>query len=228
MRNGQAFRGTALSWFDRRNARVELWQDGRSTAISGRPGDRPAIQLDDVAEGLAVLVYESTLSTLTYEDFGKVRHFAEQKDLSDMLERHAERGLPEDRVREAYTRFSKALVAVGDAEGFDTETGLETEFVALTNPYTDDLGAGMRVRLLYRQAPRADVQVEVFDRAPDGSVTTTRLRTDADGVATIPVAPGHAYQIDSVVLREPAADLAEAENVMWESLWANMTFAVPE
>jgi hypothetical protein len=85
----------------------------------------------------------------------------------------------------------------------------------------------MPVRVLYRGAPRADEQVEIFEKAADNSVTVSTVRTDAGGVAVIPVKPGFTYMLDSVVLREPEAALAAELDVVWESLWANLTFAVP-
>ena len=99
---------------------------------------------------------------------------------------------------------------------------METEFVALSNPYTDPPGEGMPVRLLYRDAPRADAPVEVFARAPGGTVTRSVMRTDAQGEVTIPVAPGHDYLLNAVVLR-----LLEDRREVWETLWASLTFHVP-
>ena len=58
-------------------------------------------------------------------------------------------------------------------------------------------------------------------------MTVFTLKTDAEGRATVPVKPGYRYMLDSVVLREPAPDLAAGRDVVWESLWANLTFAVP-
>jgi len=48
------------------------------------------------------------------------------------------------------------------------------------------------------------------------------------GVALVPVLAGHAYMLDAVVLREPSAVLAEQTGAVWETLWANLTFAVPK
>jgi hypothetical protein len=45
-------------------------------------------------------------------------------------------------------------------------------------------------------------------------------------VATVPVTAGHAYMLDAVVLREPEG--VSNPGALWESLWANLTFAVPE
>ena len=66
-------------------------------------------------------------------------------------------------------------------------TGMETEFVALSNPYAADFDGTMQVQLLLSGAPRADAQVEVLHRAPDGSVDVTLHRTDDQGQAAIPV-----------------------------------------
>jgi len=68
----------------------------------------------------------------------------------------------------------------------------------------------------------------VFEKAPDGAVAVSTITTDGDGRALIAVRPGHRYMLDSVVLREPSAEVAEATGAVWESLWANLTFAVPE
>ncbi|MGR3640587.1 MAG: DUF4198 domain-containing protein, partial [Alterinioella nitratireducens] len=61
----------------------------------------------------------------------------------------------------------------------------------MANPYTDDLSDGFPVLVLLEGEPRADVQVELFDRDPDGEVTVTLHRTDAEGRAVLPVEPGH-------------------------------------
>jgi hypothetical protein len=86
----------------------------------------------------------------------------------------------------------------------------------------------MTVELRYQGAPRVDAQVEVFDRAPDDTVTITLHRTDAAGLATVPVLAGHEYLFDAVVLRR-APDPGDDPNApVWETLWAALTFAVPE
>jgi uncharacterized GH25 family protein len=138
------------------------------------------------------------------------------------------RSLPRDDFSEAYTRYSKTLIGVGNSAGADRRTGMETEIVALTNPYADNLNGGMRVQVFYRTDARADAQIEVFRKAPDDSVEVTTLRTDKAGVAVIPVLAGHAYMLDAVVLREPSAALARQTGAVWETLWANLTFAVPK
>ena len=84
------------------------------------------------------------------------------------------------------------------------------------------------MRLLYQGGPRADAQIEIFERDARGAVTITTLRTDSAGEARIPVKPGHDYLLDAVVLREPAPDLAAEHDAVWETLWAALTFGVPQ
>ena len=83
------------------------------------------------------------------------------------------------------------------------------------------------MQLFYQSGQRADEQVEIFERAPSGAVTVSTTRTNADGIATIPVQSGHDYMLDAVVLREPTSQRAEQTGAAWETLWANLTFHVP-
>ncbi len=200
---------------------------GAPVAVPGRMGDAPAIVTDAGAEGLVMLIYQSTPSTLTYSEREKFDAFVTHKDLGVVAAAHTARGLPDTGIKEVYTRYSKALVAVGHGQGQDRALGLETELVALKNPYTDAMDQGMPVLLTYQGAPRADAQIEVFEKAPDGAVTVFTIRTDGAGHGVVPVTPGHVYMLDAVVLREPDAGLAAQTGAVWESLWANLVFAVP-
>ena len=105
---------------------------------------------------------------------------------------------------------------------------METEFVALTNPYTDDLTHGFSVQLLYQNQPRANAQIEIFERSPDKKVTISYQQADGQGKAVIPVKAGYTYLLDGVVLREPFAENAKDFNAVWETLWASLTFKVPQ
>lgn len=225
--NGENFEGTRLPYLPQRFRHFIVMTDGRSVQVPGRPGDTPALNMTAQTEGLNVVAYQSTASTITYAEWAKFQKFATHKDFPDIRARHDARGLPESDFKEAYTRFSKSLIGVGNSVGQDRRVGLETELVALTNPYTDNMAGGMRVQLFYGQNVRADEQVEVFAKAPDGSVTVTYVRTNGDGIATVPVQPGYAYQLDAVVLREPVPAIADSTGAAWETLWANLTFSVP-
>ncbi|TMM55590.1 DUF4198 domain-containing protein [Sulfitobacter sabulilitoris] len=227
LRNGQEFEGISLAYFPNRFTRFDIAIGDLMGPVPGRLGDQPALRMGLPGEGLAIAVYEATPSIVTYTEWDKFVDFAAHKDFPDAVADHEAAGYSKEKFTERYTRHVKTLVAVGAGAGQDRAFGLETEFVALTNPYTPGFDGQMRVALTYEGAPRADAQIEVFDRAPDDSVTITTTRTDARGEATIAVAPGHDYLFDAVVLR-PAPDAgAAAEGPVWETLWAALTFAVP-
>lgn len=227
--NGQEFAGTKIPYLPRAFANFLMFTDANTAArVTGRAGDLPALQQNPLGEGLNVVAYQARPSAITYEEWEKFQNFVDHKDFGDVLSRHQARGLQEEGFAESYSRYSKTLIGVGNSEGADTRMGLTTEFVALTNPYTDDLSDGMQVQLFYLNEPRPDVQVEVFEKAADLSVEIALYRTDENGIAAIPVKPGYSYMVDHVVLREPSAQMAETMGVVWETLWANMTFAVPQ
>ncbi|WP_432816888.1 DUF4198 domain-containing protein [Sulfitobacter sp. JB4-11] len=227
-RNGEGFEGTTLSYFDQRSTRFEMIVNGDTTKLTPRPGDKPAFTLPDgTPDGLIIVAHETTSSSLTYRDWEKFLKFAAHKDFADAGADHIAAGWPQDKFKESYTRHIKALMTLGDGAGSDQTVGMATEFTALTNPYAPDFDGQMQVALTYQDAPRPDAQVEVFDRAPDDTVTITLHRTDADGRATIPVTPGHEYLFDAVVLRPADNPDADPEQPLWETLWAALTFKVP-
>lgn len=224
-RVGENFKGSAYSYLERNTARFEVVMGGQSFDHGAVIGDRPALSRSVPGQGLAIVVHETTDSALTYRDWAKFVNFVESKDLGDALTRHQDRGLPETGFIETYRRYAKSLIAVGHGDGVDQNMGLDTEIIALANPFAPSLGDTLPVKVLLYGTPRADAQVEVFERQPDGSVTAFLRRTNGDGVAILPVKPGHEYQVDSVVLE--ARDTTDALSAVWHSMWANLTFAVP-
>jgi uncharacterized GH25 family protein len=227
LRVGQEMKGLALSFLPQGIARFEVVQGDTIRAVDGRMGDNPALQMTAGTDGLAIIVHETTDSILTYDDFAVFQRFVAHKDFRTALADHAARGLPEAGFRETYRRHAKSLVAVGSGAGADRAIGLKIEIVALANPYTDDLAAGLPVQVLLDGAPRADTQVEVFETAPDASVQITRYRTDAEGKVTVPVQPGREYLVDNVDLRALPND-DPAAGPVWHSDWASLTFRTPD
>lgn len=219
-RNGENLEGVALPYFERRSVRFERVLGDLREPVLPRSGDNPAFVWSAPEDGLLVIAHETTPSKITYKEWAKFEAFAAHKDFPDIRARHIARGLPEDNFTETYTRHVKVLVGVGTGHGADMALGLETEFVALANPYTDDMSDGFPVRLLYEGAPRSGALIEVFARGPDGSVQVSTTRTDDAGEARIAVTPGTEYFLDAVVLR-PAP---EGETAVWETLWAGLGF----
>ncbi|MFO7724692.1 MAG: DUF4198 domain-containing protein [Oceanipulchritudo sp.] len=226
--NGENFKGPKVPYAPRHFIRFEQVSGERSRPVRGRPGQTPALRERPLDEGLLILVYTSRPDRADYATFEELLAFAEHKDFAGFEKRHRARDLPTTEIGEVYTRYAKSLVAVGTGSGEDRHLDLETELVALANPYTDELGDTLPVKAFYAGSPRPNARVELFEKAPDGRVSVTRHRTDASGVAHLPVKPGHAYLADAVVLREPGPELARSHDAAWETLWASLTFSVPE
>lgn len=227
LRVGQSFSGSSFSYIPQNFVTFELVTPEGKAPVEGRMGDLPALKIEGAQEGLNVIVHQTTPLSLKWVDWEIFKSFCEHKDFAWAIEDHLERELPEKGFRESYTRYAKSLVGVGTAEGQDAVFGMETEIVALANPYTDDLSKGFPVKVLYQGKARMNVQVEVFARAPDGTVTDTFQRTDMEGKALIPVVPGTEYLLDAVVMR-PLMGSVEEDTAVWESLWASLTFRTPE
>jgi uncharacterized GH25 family protein len=227
LRIGSEMKGLVMSYLPQDIARFEVVQGDTVRVVEGRMGDNPALVMDAGADGLAVVVHETTDARLTYDDFGVFQRFVEHKDARSALADHAARGLPETGFKETYRRHAKSLIAVGSGAGADRAMGLKIEIVALANPYTDDLTGGMPLLVLLDGTPRPDAQLELFQSAPDGTVTITLHRTDADGRVVVPVLPGMEYLADNVHLRALPNDDAAAGPV-WHSDWASLTFRTPD
>ncbi|SNR25127.1 DUF4198 domain-containing protein [Puniceibacterium sediminis] len=226
IRVGQGFEGSAFPYVPGNFTRFDLVRGDDVIPVEGRAGDRPALNMAAEGEGLAVVVHVTRDYSLTYPKWETFVGFTEHKDITWAQERHLERGLTKQSVKELYTRFAKSLIGIGDAKGADREVGLRTEIVAETNPYTDNLLDGFAVRVLYEGKPRADVQVELFDKAPgEAKGVSTYHRTNDQGQVILPVEAGHEYLVDSVVFNE--LDPTTHDGYAWESLWASLTFKAP-
>lgn len=228
-KNGQEFKGNTLAFFDRNSARFEMILGDTVTQITPRAGDSPALDVvGQATDGLAVVVHETTPSLLTYREWEKFLKFAAHKDFPNAAADHLAAGWSQERFRESYTRHVKTLIAIGSGQGEDKSSGLATEFIALTNPYVDDFNHQMKVLLTFENTPRPNAQVEVFERSADGAVSVTLHRTGKDGVASIPVKPGHDYLFDAVVLRPFDGADTDENTPVWATLWAALTFSVPQ
>lgn len=227
LRIGSEMKGSSLIYLPKDIARFEVLQGDIARPVTGRMGDNPALVMEGLGDGLAIVVHETMDSTLTYTDFEVFRRFVEHKAFPTALADHAARGLPEKNFRETYRRHAKSLIAIGSGAGADRAVGLAIEIVALANPYTDSLAEGLPVRVLLDGAPYPDTQVELFQSAPDGTVTITRHRTDAMGEVSLPMQPGSEYLVDSVVLRALPND-DPVTGPVWHSDWASLTFRTPD
>lgn len=223
-RNGQLFEGNSISFVPNILEKYDFILGDTSVKLEGDLGQRPAVSVVGVSDGLGVIVIETKSSTISYSQWSKFQKFVDHKDFKINKENHLALGFPEAGFKEIYTRFAKSLIGIGTANGQDRQVGLEIELVALSNPYTDDTSNGIPVQAFYNGKPLVDVQIELFDKDKNGKVEVTLHRTDGSGQAVLPIASGHSYLVDTVLLR-PAPEGSKKKGVVWETLWASLTYA---
>ena len=226
IKNGENFAGFELPYLPIDFEHFVILGTNTVAGVVNRLGNRPAIDQAAPGSGLNILVYESKPSTISYDGFEKFEAFAIKHGVDDMAMTHFARGLTAGPFDEVYTRYSKALVSVGTAQGEDRHIGLEAELVALENPYLLNDASHIRVQLFFKGAPVPGSQVELYSKGSLGEVASSIHRTDADGIANLPVEPGFAYMVNAVIFRQPHERHRDT-NAVWETLWANLTFAVP-
>ncbi len=232
LRVGQNFRGSRLGFLPDRFRRFDIVGPLGPIAITSRLGDAPAVDQVLDESGAHTVVHVTTDSTLTYETLEKFAAFAATHGLDERVAEHAARGLPQTDFREAYSRSVKALVQVGPTGGEvvrDTALGLPIEIVVEDDPYAEPHPEAVRVQALYDGQPISNALISVFSKDPSDSERTADqidMRADAEGRASVPITGGRRYLLNVVVLREPSAELAAQEEVVWESLWGSTTFEI--
>lgn len=224
VRVGEQFDGAAYPYVPSRLQSARLFDANGSKSIAGQAGQSPAIHVWSEADGLQILTWQSTPSTVGYRDFNDFVEFLKEEDLHWVVCRHRQRGLPDTGFSEAYSRYAKSLVQVGGG-GRDRATGLAYEWVAQGNPYQphDRLAAAvLPVLLLGQNKPLADTPVSIFRKTLSGEeVSSTVDRTDARGKVMIDISQRGEYLLSAVVMTEQ-----DDHQQPWHSRWVSLTFGV--
>ena len=226
VRVGMDFGGNQLAYIPSTINALNITNADGTAKVVGRIGDIPAINTAPEGSGLQILNLFSTSSVLTWDDFQKFDDFVNLHGMGWVLARHAERGLPDVGFKEAYTRFVKTLVAVGDGAGEDRFTGMFFELVAGKNPYTDDMSRGMPITVMFKGQPLPDKQVDLFFRDTAGELTRLSVQSDANGRAVIPNIGDGEYMVNVVHMIEPFPEDQTRTGVVWHSLWGSITYAI--
>ena len=219
---GDGFEGWSLA---RNTQRIEKF------VVAGPAGEQPIVGMDGsdpagivrlAAPGGYVIAYRSNRA-FTELPAAEFDAYLRDKGLEKFAAERSERGASHRKVREAYSRHSKALIRVGDADGtlIDRPMNLRLELIAepdLLGARPDELRT---VRLLHDGKPLAGALVVAA--RPGSADDDLRVRTDADGRAIFRLhAPG--------MWRVAAVHMIEAHGndaADWESFWASLTFELP-
>jgi hypothetical protein len=143
----------------------------------------------------------------------------------DVLEARRRSGEIDKPARERYHKHVKAVLQVGRerSSGFDRALGYPAELLPLDNPYALRVGASLRVRALVDGYPVANQYVVTGGRTAGGTRIAQRaVRTDADGVARVPLRSAGVWYVKFIHM----ARASEDTTIDYESKWATLTFQV--
>ena len=138
-----------------------------------------------------------------------------------------------DSLTRRYAKYAKAVVEVGEGgpRAFSRPADHPLEFMPLADPSALRVGDSLRVRLLYEGRPlaaahlHAGVASESAAPAADhaaGAAGDLSVVTDADGVATFPIAQAGTWNVRTIHI-VPAAPGSGAD---WDTHWATFVFPV--
>ena len=220
---GQRFAGNEMPYISSWNIRSELWRDGTLVSqLRGTDGDRPALNLPPQEPGLISVVHQSNISKYAPGDWAKFAAYLSKEGLGSKIAEHRARGLDETDPTEAYSRYAKTLITVGQGGGQDAATGLTIEFIALANPLTHPLDQPFPVQLQYLGKPLAGRAVKIFAGLDTEHIGY--VETDDEGKALIPANGKGPYLLNAIEMVEPISDDPIAKSAQWESFWASLTF----
>lgn len=228
---GQDLKGSSYSYLPQRFERFTYTVGGTTTPVEGRIGDNPALDMTTRQTGLHVIAYQSKAEMLTYTEASKFESFLDYEGLDWVLEAHRNRGLPDTKFKETYTRYAKSLVQVGPygetAVQQDQAVGLPIELVAAQSPFKSDTDT-IAVVLLRNGKPLPNIQIATFQQSSDGVFDRRLTRSNENGEAKISLQGDGFFLISAVQMEE--ADPAEYDEdvvgrkPVWKSLWASLTF----
>ena len=222
---GQDFFGYENPYVEDNFERFEVLSQGGVRNVNGRIGDRPALNLIPLHTGLNIIVYQSTPTYMTYNNFDKFVKFTKEKGFPELPKQHLSYDFPETGFIESYTRFSKSYVSVLNGKGADKFSGMKFEWVMENTNLNYGVDKEIYFSLYYNGAPHPNSLVTVFSKNNKGKVQKSINKTDERGFFKLIPTVNTSYLIDSVIIRKinPGAN---PEGAIWESLWASATFKI--
>ena len=220
---GSNLKGQELSYVPQFTVDYRLTDQNGTRQLEGKAGDRPALVFTPERPGLNVISYVSSANRITFQEWEKFNEYLTTQGMTDIAQRHVQRGLPQSGFAERYSRYVKSLIDVGSEQtGQDKLVGMKIELLALSNPYALDDGDELTVQLYFQGTPLGDHQVSIFsqDQARQGELEITRVRTNENGKVSFTLHSGEMYVINAIKM----VDVEDQQNLVWESFWGSLTF----
>lgn len=158
---------------------------------------------------------------LSADDFNM---YLKEDGIPDALDARQKAGEMGKSARERYHKHVKALVQVGNARSahYATALGYPAEIVPVENPYDLTSGSPLRIKTLVDGKPAAN-QLVIYGglTATETNIEPKSVRSDALGVATIPLSTPGTWYIKFINMTR-----VQGDSVDYESKWASLTFQV--
>jgi hypothetical protein len=185
---------------------------------------KPVLQRKVAREGAALVLMDRDFVPTegTYERFVG---FLEHEGALDLL-RDVENVAKDTPLRRRYARNLKALIKVGeggDRHLYDRRVGQELEILLLDDPWSVRPGAELTVQVLFRGKPVEGLPIKSLVDTGDGSAAESHARTNAKGIAGLPVEHRGQWVIRATVIR-PSDDQAAAD---WDTYYSTFSFRLP-
>ena len=185
-------------------------------------GDTTLLTLTTAGAGTYVAGLSTRPRELTLEgkDFNA---YLREEGITNVLEARTRDNALGKAARERYAKHVKAIFQVGDAQSdsYSAALGYPAEIVPLENPYVLGPGDTLEVRCLVDGQPVGGQSVIAGWQKGKTRPRQTMLRTNAEGVAAVPLTARGKWFIKFVHMA-PAAD----SSLDYESKWATVTFEV--
>ena len=217
---GNDFKGDAALFNPEQFNRYVYFGPSGERPVAGQLGDDPAGTIAVDKPGLYAVIYDSRKFDVSFNDFNKFQDYLKDEGLEKHMPFAKARAGNGGKITEVYSRCAKALLAApqGEAAPAGHDFHCVLELVAETNPYRD---SELKLRLLFKGAPVADVLVVAFTKAEPAN--KIRIRTDKEGRVTFRLPKGGVWLVKAVHMTA-AARFIRGD---WESYWASLTFEAP-
>ena len=166
----------------------------------------------------------STRPSVLAQDADDFNLYLKDDGIPDVLEARTKSGELGKAVKERYHKHVKAMVQIGNARSdhYATALGYPAEIVPVENPYNVKAGATLRVKTLVDGKPAANQYVLYGGlTASNTNIEAKSVRSDAQGVASVPLSQAGTWYIKFINMSRPQKD-----SVDYESKWATLTFQV--
>ncbi|MEE8261484.1 MAG: DUF4198 domain-containing protein [Gammaproteobacteria bacterium] len=190
-----------------------------------RPEIKPVLERKLDFDGLALLTMEHAFVHTEFSSEKFLEYLQHEEFRMEKFQDRIGRRLKE---RERYARTIKCLVGVGKVTEGDLHrriVGQKLEILLLQNPYLLNPGDYLEVQVLFDAEPLPDQLVTAFHGDGERLVSTSKARTNADGIARFNLDRGGFWLIRLVhLLPCSEGSNADCDYVDWESYWASYSF----